>query len=129
MIVLIHLIDNIKVIRFTKTSFKFHKRPDTASIVYKGQVIAKTKILKLDKLNNDIVFNDLMSAYTQINDEILRLTNLVGYNKSKNQLLKLCTNCNEILPLDKFTKNGRNRGNYRQDYSSCMDCRTNNHKR
>jgi|GEM_PF-3369161 len=62
-----------------------------------------------------------VSGYFIEGNEMIRVTNLVGYDGSS--ILKWCPNCEQIKDIEDFDYSGRY-VNGQRDQSNCKDCRS-----
>ncbi len=73
-------------------------------------------------LHSAFTFDDgYVSGYFIDDDEMVRVTNLVGYDG--NNILKWCPNCKQIKGIEGFDYSGRY-ANGQRDQSNCKDCRS-----
>lgn len=83
--------------------------------------IINTDILNTNHLNGSFeIINGPVSGYFIENNEMVRVTNLIGYDGYS--ILKLCPNCGNVKTLEEFDYEGRDSGG-RRDQSNCMECR------
>lgn len=88
-----------------------------------SDVIINTDCLNISHLNNPFVIeNGPINGYFIDNGEMIRVTNLVGYDGSS--ILKRCPACGVVEQLEGFDYEGRDTG-VRRDQSNCMVCRAN----
>lgn len=125
------------IITFTKKGAGWYNNRVNRDIKLLGDGVSKL-IKSIDKID----IGSLSSKYDRVNfakpssiymlddGDILRLTNLVAYNRKEKEFKKICLKCGKVKNLSDFMKKGRKMGTMnnkviRQDYPYCIECRHN----
>lgn len=84
--------------------------------------ITTNKLTQMHLSNgNFIILNSPVSGYFIHNNDMIRVTNLVGFNNGN--LLKMCPSCGEVKPITEFDHSGRYTP-YLRDQSQSSVCRS-----